>query len=362
MSGLLTGVIFGVVFGPEALNVLHQNPDFDLITTVSIFMLLFYFGLTKPSGEFFRKFVMSHKMISFPTVLSIPIIFALVSYYEYFDTAIALILVIAFGSMSVSVNSVTMRYMKNHELFKEDVFRIFLAKAIPNNTIVVFIFVSLLALFDLGDVSTIGVSTAVGSVALFTVISFVISRYLYPRVATYLKNNYLIISLLLLNAMLQSTIAVYMDLHFIIGVFLSNLFIPELFLKAKNLDPIRKKTGVLNGYLFVPIFGLAVGLNIDVGILFDYDLFLPFLFLASTIIVVQYILSIWTLKFEGVSLRDTTIITFGTFAKTELAIIVLLFSVNYGAIDGEIFTSSIILLGFLNLLAWYTLGRIDLKR
>jgi Kef-type K+ transport system membrane component KefB len=363
ISGLLTGAMFGLIFGPLSLDLLQSETVvyMDSVVMVSIFMLIFYLGLTKPNGEFVKRYVMTHKLIILPTFLTILIVFGVnVLYFDSFDTSIGLILTLAFGIISVSVNSVAMRCMKNHGLFREDVFKVFFAKALPNNFLIVAIFVAILALFDLGDTSIMGIAEAVGTVLLFLLISLIISRYIYPRISQRFKNQNIILLLLFVNAVVQSVIADYMGLNFIIGVFSSSLLIPEIFLKMATLDPIRKNVGILNGYIFVPIFGLTVGINIDVAILFNYELFIPFVLLSFTIWLTQYVLSIGTLMLEGVQKRDRQIITYGTFAKTELAIVILLFSVSYGIIDQEIFTSSIILLGIFNLFAWHRLHNIGL--
>ncbi|EJF06490.1 Kef-type K+ transport system, membrane component [Thiovulum sp. ES] len=360
ISGLLTGVLFGVIFGPMSLKLLGcQSINYmDSLMTISIFMLVFYLSLTKPGGEFVKRYVMQYKFIALPTILTMLVVYLVnVLYFENFAPEIGIILVLAFGIVSVSVNSIAMRYLKEQGQLKENVCKLFLAKALPNNFFIIAVFVTLISFYGYGDHSFIGFSIATGKTVLFLFIALAISRYVYPRIARFVKGDISILLLLLANALTLSGIAYLMEIHYIIAIFSSTLLIPEVHLKFATVEPIRKKVGILNGYLFVPIFGLAVGLNIDLGILFDYSLFIPFVILTITIWVAQYLFSLLTLRFDGIEKNDTKFITYGSFAKTELALIILLFSVSYGIIDPEIFTASVIVLAMSNLFAWHELHK-----
>ena len=59
-----------------------------------IFMAIFYLGLTKPSGEFFKKYIFQYKNLILPTIATMLIVFA-VAIAMNFDLYIAIILVFA---------------------------------------------------------------------------------------------------------------------------------------------------------------------------------------------------------------------------------------------------------------------------
>jgi hypothetical protein len=147
-----------------------------------------------------------------------------------------------------------------------------------------------------------------------------------------------------------------------IGVFLSTIFIPELFLKLKTLEPIRDRVGSFNNYTAVPIFGLIIGLNIEVGSLFDGEIIFPFIALAIVLITMQYLSTSISLIFTPVSKGERDIITFGSFAKSELSLIIALLSIFYGAIDVGVFTASVVIIAILNALTWHKLKSVEMEK
>jgi len=356
ISGLLSGVLLALVFGSLSLDIIGTAiPEEVVIATT--FALLFYAGLNIPTGEFFKKYIVQYKTLSVvPTLITLLGTF-LISLALDFDTHIAMILVLVFGLISTSVTSVAVEYLRAGELQKNQIYKLFFSASLPNNVLIIGLFVTLLAIFDTGDSSFIGVGLALAKVILFVVISIAVSRYLYPRVIHSLKINSsdLSLGLLFINAVIHSLIAYSLGLHFLIGALTSSLFIPEKFLKATTLEPILKRVGTVNSYIFIPILGLMIGTEIDSAILFDYDLFIPFTILTVSIIAIQFVSSLFTATFNGLSPRERKFIAFGSFAKTEIALLMLYISLSYGLIDFDIFTSSIILLGMLNLFAWHNL-------
>ena len=74
-----------------------------------------------------------------------------------------------------------------------------------------------------------------------------------------------------------------------IAVFVSTLFVPEIFLKQALLEPIRENFGKFNNFLVTPLFGLFIGSGISTNILFDRELFFPFLAITFAILLTQYV-------------------------------------------------------------------------
>lgn len=361
ISSLITGIIFALIFGEFSLKLINIDAISPIFIDIIIFMIIFYLGLTKPNGEFFKKYIWQYKnSLITPTILTMIALFGSAIFMD-FDMHIAIILVLVLGVISLSTNSIAIEFFKSHNLEKSEVFKIFFAKALPNNLIIITLFVTLLAIFESGSTNILDIFIVVGTILGFIIFSLAISRYVYPRFAQKYKNQNIILIILLINAVFQSCVANFIGLNFIIGVFLSTLFIPELFLKMKIVEPIKNRVANINNYIFVPVFGLIIGLNLDLTIFSDYELFIPFVILTITILLAQFISSSIAMKFVGLSKKDRDITLFGSFAKTELSLIILLISISYGLIDGDIFTSSIILISALNIIAWYKLKSINME-
>jgi len=364
ISSLITGIIFALMFGEFSLKLVNFEAIPTEILNIVIFATLFYLSLMKPNGEFFKKYIWEYKTyLMIPAILTLVAVFTS-SMFVDFDLNIAIILILVLGVISLSTNSLAVDFFKSHNLEKEKVSKLFFAKAMIHNISIVLFFTTLLAIFDTGSISVLDISAVFGQVLGFLVFAIAFSRYAYPFITTKLKlrNNYLILLALLGNALFLSCIANFIGLNFIIGVFLSSILIPEKFLKITIIEPIRKTVGTINNYIFIPIFGLIIGLNLDVSILFDYDLFIPFVVLAFTTLSAQAIFS--SISFRMMSLKkiDRLILLFGSFVKAELSFIILLMSLNYGIIDGDIFTSSIILIAMLNLFVWYSLNSLKMEK
>jgi len=350
VSTLITGVIFALIFGELSLKLIDSSAVPQYFIDSSIFMLLFYLGLTKPSGEFFKKYILKYKQLSLvSTVLTISLL-SITALLIGFDTHIAVIVALSLGAISISTNSLIVDYLQKQ---KGEMYKLLFANGIPNSGIVIVIFTFLLSLFNSEEMSFINILIAVGKVSIFILLAFAISRYIYPRISQKFKNANIHLALLLANSLLQSYIATLFGLHFAIGAFFSTLFIPELFLKMKIIEPIREKVDIFNNYITLSIFGLVVGLNIDTGILFDYTLFTPFAILTIAVLVIQYLATYFSLLPAPLQKLEKKIVSIGTLAKGELSLIMLFLALNYELINRDIFTSSIILIAILNLIVWH---------
>ncbi len=360
VSGILTGVLFGLIFGSLSLDLLNMETIPPYILDAVIFMAIFYLGLTKPSGEFFKKYIFQYKNLILPTIATMLIVFG-VAIAINFDLHIAIILVFALSVVSLSTNSVSLQFLRENNFVNSNLWRIFFAKVISNNFIIVTVFVTLLAIFDGGTNSIFGVSLAVVKTISFLIVSLAISRYIVPRIIQKLTNIYFVSAILLLNGLLQVTIAHFIGLHFMIAVFVSTLFIPEMFLKQALLEPIRENFGKFNNFLVTPLFGLFIGSSISTNILFDRELFFPFLAITFAILLTQYVSNKFIIRFTNLKDFEKSILLIGSFAKTDLSLSILIISLHFGLIDGDIFTSSIILLALLNLLPCYLLKNISIN-
>ncbi len=360
ISGILSGIILSLMFGELSLNIISTSSLPPYLLESTIFMALFYLGLTKPNGEFFKKYLWQNRKMVIPTLAVMLIIFV-VAIIMNFDLHIAIILVFAFSVVSLSTNSVSLQFMREHNLEKSEIWKIFFAKVISNNFLIVVMFVTLLAIFDGGSDSIFGIATAILKTLIFLIISVAISRYIYPRIAQNIKLLPVIGALLLINASVQAVIAYFIGIHFMIAVFVSTLFIPELYLKVNIIEPIRNSFGKFNNYFTSPILGIIIGLGIHTNILFDRELFLPFLTIILAILIVQYLSNKAIMRFSGLKETEKRILSIGSFAKTDLSVSILVISLYYGLIDNDIFTSSIILLAMLNLLAWHWLKYVEIK-
>ena len=87
-----------------------------------IFMVIFYLGLTKPSGEFFKKYIF-HKNLILPTIATMLIVFAVA--IMNFDLYIAIILVFALSVVSLSTNSVSIQFLREKIFVNSNLWRIF---------------------------------------------------------------------------------------------------------------------------------------------------------------------------------------------------------------------------------------------
>ncbi len=362
VSALVTGAIFAMIFGELSLGIINYEAISNYLVDGVIFMILFYLGLTKPNGEFFKKYIWQYKKsLLAPTLITVASLFSIGLFLE-FSIDVALLIVLALSVLSLSTNSIVLNHLKELELQKSEISKIFFAKALPNNMIVIVMFITLLACFS-NQCETFSDSvTPFVQVLGFIAISFAISRYVYPRVSQQFKNINIHLVLLLINAGFQSYIATLLGLHFAIGVFLSTILIPELFLKMKTLEPIRDRVATLNNYTAVPLFGLIIGLNIDIGVIFNYELWIPFGILSITLFLIQYLSSFLSLIMLPLNSQEREIVIFGSFAKSELAMVTLLIALSYGVIGGDIFTLAIITMSIFNVIAWHKLKSANMEK
>jgi Kef-type K+ transport system membrane component KefB len=369
ISGLLSGAIFGIIFGELSLNLISYTSEMDILMEIAIFFVIFGLSLVIPSGEFFKKYVWTHKSLAvIPTLLTAFVVF-IVSMSLDFALHISMILVLIFVTVSTSLNSVATNYFRVQNLEKSHISKLFFVGAVPNNLFSLSIFMILLSIFDSGDVSLTGIILPILELVLFIFIAIVLSRYFYPlaffkpldildrklhrkKDNRFTHNTNLVILLLLINALILGFIGTLFGFHAFFGAYLSTIFIPEKFLIAPLKEKVSSRINYINGLIFMPILGLILSQNIDAGILFDYELFIPFVVLTVSIIGVQFLSNLILSRINTLTVFESLVVSVGSIAKAELALIMLFIFVSYGLIDPEIFTSSVILIVILNLISW----------
>jgi hypothetical protein len=343
ISAVLTGFVLAVLFGNQLLDILSVNDFQQILIDIAFYVAVLYFALVKPNGDFLRKYLWEYRNIAiFSNLLFI--VASLIYIYFYEDFIEGFIILLAFGVVAVSSNSIAFNFLHLRNI-KDEYHKAFFASAIFINVLLFLLFFTLLDNFS------------VLNFAIFLIISLILSRYIYPRISMLFKKPILVLIVIFLNSFLQIYIASFFDIHFLVATLLSAIFIPERYLKIRILGDIQRRLAITNNYFSSTILGVLAGLNIDFSVFINYDQIFDFADLVSTILGINFLAGFIFLYFSNIPKEDRSNFLDLFSSKVELSIIILLLALNFNFINQATFSLSIATLAILNLYSWYKFGR-----
>ncbi|HIO70379.1 MAG TPA: hypothetical protein EYG60_00440 [Campylobacterales bacterium] len=347
---ILSSVIFGLMFGTLSLKLIDISSIPNFLIEFSLFGIFFYLGLIRPGGEFFKKYILQYRSpIFLSTSLTIMVSLG-VGLYLDISTYLTIVTIFVFGTTALSTNSVALSYIRDGDIYK-----IFIAKSMINNIVILTLFLLFLMLLFTPQVGTVVTLKMLGKILGFVAISLVISRYIYPRIFHKVQNPNIHLIGLLLNSILQSYIADTIGVYFIFGAMLSSIFIPEIFLKSRILEPLKSRVAKFNSYTLYPIFGLVISLNIE--IVAPIQVFEQFATILFATIAIGYLFTYISLIFTPLNPEERKLATLGTLAKDDISLVLIYLSFKYGVINQDIYTLSLFSIALLSLSVWYRFAK-----
>jgi len=292
-----------------------------------LFIVLFYVGVQTPASEFGKEALRALPASIGATVVAILSAFGVSFWlgYSNFESAVISLIVGAIASASL------LNIMEKMNLVKTEVAKAAVGIAIINNLLL------LLA------VSSLSTSSGVISLAIkagysfgWLILAIGVARYIYPRVvkALNISSTEATLSALLIQALFFATVAHLLGLSFMLGAFVSALFVKEEYLHGDVHIQIRKSFHALTYLVAVPLLLLSSTqfLKIEMSNIVNAAT------LAIAVAVAQYIVTYFVLWFKHYGRAQSAMLAFTTLVRSEMAFVLLIFSAHLSLITPAIFT------------------------
>ncbi|MCL5680880.1 MAG: cation:proton antiporter [Candidatus Thermoplasmatota archaeon] len=250
-------LISGIIIGPAVLNIIQVTNQVSAIEDISIFFIVLLIGI-EVTTDLFAKNIRNAVLISIGTFL-VPFLVLITSTVFVFHypviTSVALSLSISVPSISI----VSVLVMQNNLLSDQDGHLILLTTV-------------LIDLFSFVFIASIGRSLALTLKVLFVIAAILAFIFILDKTLLHFKVSFeslifrkvkrideLSMTIIILFALVISSIFVSLNLSFILGAFFAGMLIREEFLGKDIYKNITSSMRILNNTFFIPIFFSIAG-------------------------------------------------------------------------------------------------------
>ncbi len=249
--------------------------------------------------------------------------------YYIFDSNINLCLFFG-AAIAATSTGISVRIFKDYNLINSRACQIVLASSIVDDILSLIILTYIIAIATTGNVTVNNLLIIFPKVIIFFVVLYIGIKKILPRIIKmHTMDNSLSLTVIIFICMLSSWLAHFVGLSSIIGAFLAGLFMDKTYFKDKYylIYPFV--------WIFVPIFFIYSGMQIDIAGLIDYDTLKLALFL-SIIAIVTKIIPPLIIKNQS-SFLDKLTIGLGIAPRGEIGLIIALTGKGIGIINDYCF-------------------------
>lgn len=287
---LLAGVALGVVVGNFAgafpvLADLSEDKVFTAITDLGIFFLMLLAGIKLRPKQLVESSASSMLVALAGFLLPLGLGFGLGWAYlpdSEFRIAQALFLGTA---LAITAVPVTVKVLMDVGRLESKAGRMIVSAAVVDDVLSLVLLAFLTALIKSGQLPDLpALGLLIGKILLFFAVTYVVGRFLFPRVGRLLKRAKvaeLELSVLLIVALGFAVLAEVLSMHFIIGAFVAGLAFGRKTADPETYEDVSNKiSGVTSGFL-APVFFASIGLHVSFSAIANTPFFVLLLVLIA---------------------------------------------------------------------------------
>jgi Kef-type K+ transport system membrane component KefB/Trk K+ transport system NAD-binding subunit len=338
-------LIVGVILGPAVLGWIQPSEAISLLAEIGIFFLMFHAGVETQPRQFFDALKRS---------MGVAIVGALVPF------SLSLGLAILFGldrvgatfvglTMTATAVVITLKTLRDLGLADTRVARVIIASCVIDDLLTLVVFGLIIGVVSGGSFEPAAVGITLLKVVAFFALTFVLGRYVYPRLTLpFRSEGGKGFTFILAVAIAAGLFADAIGLHMILGAYVAGLFFEERVAHPNLVRVVADRSYGLAYSFLGPIFFISLGFSITFGISASG---LAFLALLTTAVFVGQILSAGGMALRmGLPGREALTVGVGMCGRAELAFILAALALAQGAIEPQIFSVLIFTAFLLNLL------------
>jgi K+:H+ antiporter len=380
MGQLLAGILLGPsVLGWLAPDVQHwlfastkeQTSMLDAISQVGILLLLLLTGM-ETDLKLAKKVGRAAISISL-TGVAVPFVCGLALGWLLPDSLLpkqeqrlltALFLGTALSISSIKIVAVVVREM---DFSRRNLGQIIVGSAILEDTIGWMIIAVILSLAAAGTIDVRSVAQAVVGTAAFLLVSFTVGRrfvaFLIRWANDNFKSDFPVITAILVIMIAMALTTHFIGVHTVLGAFVAGILIGESPILSKYID--AQLRGLILAF-FMPVFFGIAGLNTDLRILTQANLFLLTLGLIAVASVGKFAGAFVGAEIGGLTKREAMAVGCAMNARGSTEVIVATIGLSTGALGRDLYTM-IVTMAFVTTMAMppmlrWALSRVPLRK
>lgn len=271
---LISGIALGATvaqfadFFPTLAGV-TEDRVFLAIADLGVFFLMLYGGVEMRPNELAKASLTSFVVATCGLLVPLAIGFGLGWWYlpeSGYKVAQSLFIGTA---LAITAVPVAIRVLMDLGKLETRVGKTIVSSAIFDDVLSLVLLAVLAALARTGEFpSSNGLLLLGAKIVLFFGITIVIGKFVFPyvgRLVHRLQAAELELSALLIAAMGLAWLAEALDLHFILGAFMTGLFFGRKVVGHETYDDIKKKLSGITSGLLAPIFFASIGMHLDLS-------------------------------------------------------------------------------------------------
>lgn len=339
MPEVLGALIAGVVLGPCVLNLIHENSNLQLLSTLGVIMLMFLAGI-ETNLEEFKKAGLSSFVIACGGII-IPLIFGTLSSYLFFNDFwenLFVGVILTATSVSISVQTLTELGKLNTRTGIN-----IMGAAVIDDVLGLILISIILAVAPSSNAVTSNNSSLIltfGKIIIFCVASILAIAYLPKYIDRYTKNLQPQRGVALFSvsiALIFAFVAEEFGIAAITGAYICGVLISSI----NHKEYVEKRVNVLSAILLAPIFFASVGISADIkGLNLEVVLITIAMFIAA--VVGKLLGCSIPARLMKMKKSEALQVGVGMISRGEVALITANIGLQKGIISEEVFLPTII--------------------
>lgn len=256
-------LLVGIILGPAVLNIIHPTEIMDIFSQIGVIFLMFLAGL-ESDFHLLKKYMKPSVIVALLGVILPMIMFFIIGNVFHMPTNEAIFLGVVFAATSVSIS---VQVLREYNKLDSKEGSIILGAAVVDDIVVVMIvsvFTTLLDHHGQIEWNAQFLWDMLGGKILFFVVAFLFAKYVLQRVldiAKRLMATEVVTAASLALCFTFALLSEELGMSDVIGAFFMGLMISL----TDHQKVIQEKIDVIGYSLFIPVFFISIGLNVEFG-------------------------------------------------------------------------------------------------
>lgn len=350
-------LLIGIIVGPAMLGIVHSSKMIDIFSQIGVIFLMFLAGL-ESDFNLLRKYIKPSFAVAILGILLPMILFVGIGVFYHFPMNEALFLGIVFAATSVSIS---VQVLREYNKVDSKEGAVILGAAVVDDIIVVImvsIFTTFIEHHGKLQLNAQFLWDVVGKKIIFFVVAYLFAKYLLQPILVLSKKliaTEAVTAIALACCFGFSVLSEELGMSDVIGAFFMGLMLSL----THHRDIIQEKIETIGNSLFIPVFFVSIGLNVEfAGLSSTIGMVFVFMILGVlSKLLGGYIGS----KFTGLDHTQSLVVGSGMVSRGEMALIIVRMGTQFHLINENMY-SAIVLSVILTTLISPFLIQLSLKK
>ncbi|QIL46274.1 cation:proton antiporter [Vagococcus coleopterorum] len=331
-------LMVGIIFGPAVLSLIVPSDMLHVFSEIGVILLMFLAGL-ESDLNLLKKYFKPAMSVAVLGILFPLILCGLVSYWFGLSLISAIFVGIVFSATSVSIS---VQVLRDYRRLDSEEGSIILGAAVVDDIVVVLI-VSLFSTF-LNMNGKLSLDAAffwdlLGKKLLFFFLIYIVAKYLlkpFLRITKRLIATESETAAALVLCFGFALLSEYLGMSDVIGAFFMGLLLSREPVK----EQVEKRIVTIGYALFIPVFFVSIGLDLDLAVFKTEFLFI--LVLSVMAIATKLIGGYISARFSKVARNKAWVIGAGMVSRGEMALIIVQMGRSLGLLSGNVYSAIVV--------------------